>query len=177
MTIAAWREEPITKKHDRRAFDCGNHDLNDFLARFARQAHESGSSKTYVAVDAADGATIYGYYTLTPGEVDSARVPAAARPGGGGGFPVGCIRLAKLAVASTLQGQGLGGQLLVAAAERCMRASAEAGGSALLIDAKNDRVAAWYALYGAVPLNDAPLSLILPYATFMDALAKAGKQP
>ena len=175
MTIPAWREEPIAKKHHRSTFDCGNQDLNDFLARFARQAHESGASKTYVAIDAADGTTVYGYYTLTPGEVAFSRVPAAARPGGSGGFPVGCIRLAKLAIARAMQGEGLGGQLLTAAGHRCIRASAEAGGSALLIDAKNDRVAAWYALYGAVPLNDSPLSLMLPYATFLDALAKAGK--
>ena len=46
---------------------------------------------------------------------------------------------------------------------------------ALLIDAKNDRVAKWYASYGAVPLIDAPLSLLLPFKTIHAALAAAGK--
>jgi hypothetical protein len=41
-------------------------------------------------------------------------------------------------------------------------ASAEVGGVVLVIDAKNERVAGWYAGYGAVPLLDAPLSLLLP---------------
>jgi hypothetical protein len=54
-------------------------------------------------------------------------------------------------------------------------ASAEVGGIVLVIDAKNERVAAWYASYGAVPLLDAPLSLLLPLATIEAALKKTGK--
>jgi GNAT superfamily N-acetyltransferase len=80
-----------------------------------------------------------------------------------------------LAVDLKLQGQGLGGQLLLAAARRCLLASAEVGGVVLVIDAKNERVAAWYASYGAVPLLDAPLSLLLPLATIEAALKKAGQ--
>jgi hypothetical protein len=46
---------------------------------------------------------------------------------------------------------------------------------ALLIDAKNERAAKWYASYGAVPLVDAPLSLLLPLATVQHALETGGK--
>jgi GNAT superfamily N-acetyltransferase len=74
-----------------------------------------------------------------------------------------------------LQGQGIGGQLLLAAGRRCLLASAEVGGVVLVIDAKNERAAGWYAGYGAVPLLDAPLSLLLPLATIEAALRKAGK--
>ena len=49
------------------------------------------------------------------------------------------------------------------------------GGVVLVIDAKNEKVAGWYANYGAVPLLDAPLSLLLPLATIEAALKKAGK--
>jgi hypothetical protein len=45
----------------------------------------------------------------------------------------------------------------------------------MLIDAKNDRVAAWYASYGALPLLDAPLSLLLPLDVVAAALRAAGK--
>lgn len=44
----------------------------------------------------------------------------------------------------------------------------------MLIDAKNDRVAAWYASYGALPLLDAPRSLVLPLDTIAAALKAAG---
>jgi hypothetical protein len=58
---------------------------------------------------------------------------------------------------------------------RCLLASAEVGGVVLVIDAKNERVAGWYASFGAVPLLDAPLSLLLPLATIEAALKAAGK--
>jgi hypothetical protein len=49
------------------------------------------------------------------------------------------------------------------------------GGVVLVIDAKNERLAEWYTSYGAVPLADAPLSLLLPLATIENALKAAGK--
>ncbi len=58
---------------------------------------------------------------------------------------------------------------------RCLLASAEVGGVVLVIDAKNESVARWYASYGAMPLLDAPLSLLLPLATIEAALKKARK--
>jgi predicted GNAT family N-acyltransferase len=128
-----------------------------------------------VAVDDADGKAILGYYTLSPAQVEFYRVPDVARLNLGR-HDVGGFRLARLAVSKSLQGQGLGGQLLVAAARRCMRASQEVGGTALMIDAKDERVAQWYGSYGAVRLNDAPLSLLLPYGVLTAALRKAGKE-
>ena len=69
----------------------------------------------------------------------------------------------------------MGGQLLLAAGRLCLLASAEVGGVALVIDAKNERVARWYSSYGAVPLLDAPRTLLLPLSTIEAALKKAGK--
>jgi hypothetical protein len=64
MALPEWREEAIAKKHDRRGFDCGERALNDFLHLNARQSHERGGPKTFVAVDAGDGKTVHGYYSL-----------------------------------------------------------------------------------------------------------------
>jgi GNAT superfamily N-acetyltransferase len=175
MTAPAWHEEPIARKHDRKGFDCGQEDLNRFLQQYARQAHEHGASKTYVGVDDADSTIILGYYTLSPAQVDFYRVPDVARLNLGR-HDVGGFRLARLAVSKSLQGQGFGGQLLVAAARRCLRASQEVGGTALMIDAKDERVAGWYSSYGAVRLIDAPLSLLLPYRLLVAALRMAGTE-
>jgi len=57
----------------------------------------------------------------------------------------------------------------------CGDAAQEVGGVALLIDAKNESVANWYASYGALRLLDTPLSLLLPLATIKAALESAGK--
>lgn len=85
------------------------------------------------------------------------------------------FRLARIAPHVRVQGQGLGGQLLAAAARRCLRAAAEAGGVLLIIDAKNERAAKWYASYGAVPLNNRPLTLVMSLATFAAELKAAGQ--
>jgi GNAT superfamily N-acetyltransferase len=172
--VTAWYEEPIHKKHNREGFDCGEEALNEFLRRYARKSHELGGAKTFLAIDDADDKTILGFYSLSPAAVAYARTPEATRRGPAR-HDVPGFRLARLAVDRRFQGQGIGGQLLLAAGLRCLRAAAEVGGVVLVIDAKNDRVARWYASYGAVPLLDAPLSLLLPLATIEAALRKAGK--
>ncbi len=174
MTLPPWSEEPMAKGHDRDAFDCGDAALNEFRRRFARQAHEHGSAKTFVAVPVEAETRVLGFYTLSPASVAFARTPEVIRRGLGR-YDVPAFRLGRLAVDRTVQGQGLGGQLLLAAGRRCLRASQEVGGVALLIDAKNESVAGWYAGYGALRLLDAPLTLLLSLATIKAALEATGK--
>jgi len=174
MTLATWHEEAIEKRHDRTAFDCGDTDLNGFLQRHARKSHDKGGAKTFLAIDDADNTKILGFYSLSPASIDYERTPEIVKRGLAR-YEVPVFRLGRLAVDISVQGQGLGGQLLLAAGGRCLYVAAEAGGVALLIDAKNERVARWYASYGAVPLLDAPLSLLLPFKTIHAALAAAGK--
>jgi predicted GNAT family N-acyltransferase len=90
-------------------------------------------------------------------------------------YEVPVFRLGRLIVDVSAQGQGLGGQLLLAAGRRCLLVASQAGGVALLINAKNEQVAMWYTSYGAVPLLDGPLSLLLPFKTIHAALVTAGK--
>ena len=149
-------------------------DLNEFLRNYARQSHERGAAKTFLAIDDSDGKTVYGYYSLSPAVVEYARVPEGARRGLGR-YDIGAYRLGRLAVRVDLQRQGLGGQLLLAAGRRCLRVAEEVGGTAMLIDARNERVAAWYVTYGALPLLDAPLTLLLPLNLVAAALKAAGK--
>ena len=174
MTPPDWREEPISKRHDRASFDCGEPALNEFLRQHARPSHDRGASKTVLAISLADGTTILGFYSLSPASLEYSRTPAALRQGLAR-HDVPVFRLGRLAVSLQFQGHGLGGQLLLAAGRRCLLAAAEVGGVALLIDAKSERAALWYTSYGAVPLKDAPLTLLLPLATVEAALKTAGK--
>jgi GNAT superfamily N-acetyltransferase len=174
VSLPAWHEEPISKRHDRGAFDCGEPALNEFLERHARKSHDLGGAKTFLAIDDADNKTILGFYSLSPASVEYARTPEIVRRGLAR-YDVPVFRLARLAVDRKVRGRGLGGQLLLAAGGRCLLAAEEVGGVALLIDAKNERVAGWYAGYGALPLADAPLSLLLPLATIEAALKSARK--
>ena len=59
----------------------------------------------------------------------------------------------------------------MAAGRRCLRAASEVGGVILVIDAKSERAAHWYASLGATPLQDAPLTLAMP----LSVIANLGK--
>ena len=136
MSLPKWREDAIAKHHDRKAFDCGEPMLNEYLRRYARQNHTSGGAKTFVAVPLDEPVRVLGYYSLSPAEVSIDRVPERVRQGHGR-YPLPGFRLARLAVARDHQDQGLGGQLLLSAGERCLAAASEVGGVVLLIDAMN----------------------------------------
>jgi GNAT superfamily N-acetyltransferase len=169
MTVLAWKEVALAKEHDRASFDCGDADLNIYLQRYARQNHESGGAKCFLAVAADAPTRVLGFYTLSPASIEYARTPALVKKGLAR-HDVPVFRLGRLAVDRTLQNRGLGGALLLRAGARCIRVAREVGGVALLIDAKNERVARWYEGYGALALLDAPLSLLLPLAVMAGAL-------
>ncbi len=169
MTALTWEESPLGKHHDRNAFDCGEDDLNIYLKRYARQNHESGGAKCFVATPRETPARILGFYTLSPASFEFARAPSIVTRGLGR-YDVPVYRLGRLAVDRSVQSRGLGGSLLLRAAERCMTVAQEVGGVALMIDAKNDHAAQWYESYGGVRLLDAPLSLVLPFAVAIKVL-------
>lgn len=169
MSLPQWHEAAIEKSHDRAGFDCGEAAVNEFLRTQARQAHERGASKTFVAVAVADPKTVLGYYSLSPASLEFDRAPEVIGRASGR-YDVPGFKLGRLATSVSVHGAGLGGQLLVCAARRCIAAAQEVGGTVLFIDAKSDRAAQWYERYGAVQLADAPRSLVIALATFAPLL-------
>lgn len=168
MNKLNWREEGISKQHDRKAFDCGNDKLNDFLHHHARKNHENNSAKTFLAIDTIDN-NILGFYSLSPISVLYTSVPDNLKKGLGR-YDVPAFLLGRLAVHKSMQGKGLGGQLLLAAGRRCLAVSSQVGGVAMVIDAKDERAAQWYASYGGGRLLDKPLTLMIPLKTIKAAL-------
>jgi GNAT superfamily N-acetyltransferase len=156
----------------RSGFDCGVPALNEYLQRFARQNHESGGAKTFVAVGPAAPEVVLGYYTISPGAIAFAKAPAALTRKLGR-YEVPVFRLGRLAVSQALQGRGLGGDLLLAAGERASAVAREVGGVALAIDAKDDLAAGWYERFGALRLLDDPLKLVLPLDTIRSVLEQS----
>lgn len=165
-----WREEPIGRHHARKAFDCGARELNEYLDRYARQNHESGGAKTFVAVSPAEPTRVLGFYSISPGSIEFSRVPTRVTKKLGR-YEVPVFRLGRLAIDHSVQGQGLGGDLLLAAGERALAVAAEVGGIALAIDAKDAKAARWYARFGALTLLDDALKLVLPLSVIADAIA------
>src|ERR1022692_4418524 len=110
------RIEKLQRGHSLETFDCGREALNRFLVRYAFQNQQAGASQTYVAL--ADE-MVAGYYTLVVGHV--AYEQAADRMTKGlARHPVPIMLLARLAIAASWQGQGLGSGLLKDAIERTL---------------------------------------------------------
>lgn len=170
-----WREEPIGRHHDRKGFDCGSPDLNEYLERYARQNHETGGAKTFVAVLPDEPTRILGFYSISPGAIEFVRVPSKLTKKLGR-YDVPVFRLGRLAIDLSRQGQGLGGELLIAAGERALAVAAEVGGIALVIDAKEDQAARWYERFGALSLLDDPLTLVLPLGAIAEAIKLSAKK-
>ena len=154
------------------SFDCSDAELNHYLQRYARQNHDSGGAKCFVAAPTDSPTRVRGFYTLSPASIEYDRTPLLAKKGLGR-HEVPVFRLGRLAVDISVHGRGLGSALLLRAAHRCIRVATEVGGVALLIDAKNEGVARWYMGLGALQLLDTPLSLVLPFGVATDAFKRA----
>jgi GNAT superfamily N-acetyltransferase len=133
------------REHDNRAaFRSGDADLDRFFQQFAGQnqfRHHLGV--TYVAVD---GEKPLGFATVAAGHVEVDELPASARrtlPQ----YPLPVLRLARLAVDQTAQGQGLGLQLLRFVLRLAMQMADDYGCVGVIVDAKPDAMA-FYSKYG-----------------------------
>jgi hypothetical protein len=99
-------------------------------------------ARTYVAVDA-DGQVV-GYYTLVAGQVDHADASTSVRSGVSRHFPIPIGLIARLAVASSYQREGLGADLTRDAFRRILSASEKVGIRAVLVHAIDEPAAAFY---------------------------------
>lgn len=150
---------PLAPEHRVEDFDCGNPSLNDWLLRHARQAQGSGSARTFVVTD---DERLAGYFSLTVGQVDTLDAPDRVRKGMGQ-YPVPVVILARLAVARSDQGRGIGFGMLQDAIRRTMLIAEQAGIRAMLTHPIDDAAARFYSRFGFIPspLRDQQLLLLL----------------
>jgi GNAT superfamily N-acetyltransferase len=134
----------LRERDNRAGFRSGDADLDRFFQQFAGQnqfRHHLGV--TYVAVENRD---ILGFATVAAGHVEIDQLPAVVRrklPR----YPLPVLRLARLGVDRSAQGQGLGLQLLRFVLRLALRMADDYGCVGVIVDAKPDAVA-FYAKYG-----------------------------
>ena len=148
--------EPLSSKHDRSTFDCGEASLNTYLRQYARQNDEKELGRTYVAVTPGE-THIEGYYTISTGAVTFEQVPEKLPR-----YPIPVVHLGRLAVDMRSQGKGLGEILLIDALKRAAQVSKQLGIYAVEVYALNERARNFYLSYGFTPLLDDQLHLYLP---------------
>lgn len=143
-------------KHARAPFTCGSPQLDRYLQERASQDMRRRVASCFVAVD--DAGDVAGYYTLAAtslvlDQLSDKRAKRLPR------YPaIPAVLLGRLAVALTHRGQQLGGALVADALHRASRSEVMA--YAMVVDAKDDSAAAFYAHLGFERLGDDPRRLI-----------------
>lgn len=161
--MAEWTIEPLTGRHEREAFCCGNASLDAFLKTLAGQYEKRRLGRTFVAVQVGEKA-VRGYYTSAAGSLDSSSLPEKQRkkvPK----HPLPVVHLGRLAVDREHQGQGLGETLLFHFLRAALNAAETTGVYAVDVLAIDDKARDFYLHYGFLPLADAPLHFYLPLNT------------
>ncbi len=168
-----WDFVAIHKKYQREHFDCGYSALNDYLKKYAKQNHEKGIAKTFVAVDKSQPLKVNGFYTVSASIIEFESLPESAKKSMPA-YPVPAFLIGKLAVDNSVKGQGLGGELLVDALLRAVKAAQEVGIFAVRVDAMDLSAREFYLKYEFIPFQDKPLSLFLPIKAIIKSFSPAG---
>jgi predicted N-acetyltransferase YhbS len=159
-----WEIKPLGKHHDRAAFSCEEEQLTDYLQKRASQDVQRFAAAVFVATFPGS-ARVVGYYSLSALSVgldaipeDQARLFAR--------YPaVPVTLLGRLARDISQKNKKLGEVLLMDALQRAYRQSHEIASSAVVVDAKSERAATYYANYGFLPFPNSARRLFLPMKT------------
>jgi len=160
--------DPAT--HDRQGFSCGEPSLDSYLQTKATQDIKRRAAVAYVMARPEEPSRILGYYTLAATSVRLDGIPEKNQKKLATYPDVAASLIGRLAVATDLKGQKLGGRLLRDALQRILAQSRDMGIAVILVDALNDNARAFYERYGFMALDDAGQRLFLPVATVEQAL-------
>lgn len=159
MALRIVRLDPA--RHDRAGFDCGTPSLDRYLHEQAGQHQRDGIATTHVLIDDADAVRVLGYCSLAAAQVNLASLQPADQkrlPH----YPVPAVRVARLAVAVSAQGNGYGRLLLGHAANCSLQLREQLGARLLVVDALDAHAAAFYRVHGFRETAENALTLYLP---------------
>lgn len=156
--------EPLAG-HDVAGFTSGNPELDDWLRQHAPTATGQGT-RTYVLVD--DVGVVMGYFAIAPHLLERNDAPGPLARGAPKQIPA--ILLAKLALDASVQGRGMGSELLVVALEVIVSAARHAGGRVVVVDAIDDSAQAFYEHHDFAPLPGQTRRLVMKLSSVAKAL-------
>lgn len=125
-------------------FSCGNESLD----RYARQQiSQDVKRKLAVCYYVQNNNNLIAFYTLSSATVDAAQY-LTVKNGVGRYTPVPVTLIGRLAVDVSVQGQNLGGALLLDAIERALDSSKNVASKAILVDAIDEKAVSFYEKFG-----------------------------
>lgn len=157
--------EPLASHHSCSDFSCGITSLDDWLKRRAYVNQISGATRTFVIC--ADNQVV-GYYALASGAISVQSAVGKFRRNMPDPIPV--VILARLAIDSSFQGQGLGRALFRDAALRVLQAADTIGIRGIIVHAISEEAKDFYLALGFnfSPLE--PMTLMITLNDLRDAI-------
>ena len=157
--------EPLNRKHNRTAFNCGIDSLDRYLKHQASQDIKRRVSRAFVVRSRQDETRVLGYYTLSTLSIDLSVLPeklAKKLPK----HPIPAALIGRLAVNVSAQGKGIGKMLLSNAIKRTLAISDDIAIYAIVVDAINEEAESFYMQYGFAHLASEGKRLFLPLKSF-----------
>lgn len=145
-------ETQLLHEHlDLSQFDSGQPALDDWLRNEAVKAQKADVARVH-AWTRPGSDEVVAYFALVPTLVSPSTLPRSARGPYSRSDVVGYL-IGRLALARSLQHQGLGFDLLVDACGTAAAASQKAGGRVIVVDAIDDSALGFYRHYGFKPID------------------------
>jgi GNAT superfamily N-acetyltransferase len=165
--MSAFCSQALSDEHNLSSFDCGIAGLDGWLKTQAHRATHSDTARVYVWTAAESPCVVVAYYAITPTQV---RRDGLSRSMTGGVSVIPGYLLARLALDRSLQGQGLGAQLLRDALEVILTAAEAAAGRLVVVDAIDENAASFYRRHDFQPVEGNPHRLVMKLSTARLAL-------
>ena len=138
--------EPLHAKHELSAFCCGVESMDNWLKQRAMKNQVSGASRTFVGCD---GSKVLAYYSLASSAVATTAAPGRFRRNMPDPIPI--VVLGRLAVDTSLHGQGVGRALVRDAGLRVIQVAETIGIRGMLVHALSDEAREFYLRVGFEP--------------------------
>lgn len=152
--------ERLAKHHDRKSFNCGVPELDDYLRKRVSQDMRRRVAAVFVMVPEDEPNRIAGYYSLSSAAIALDALPddiAKRLPR----YPaVPAVLIGRLA--RDVNFSGVGKLLLLDALARSLRHTDEVASAVVLVDAKNAQARQFYAHYGFTEIAGIPNRMFLP---------------
>ena len=165
MSLSLTPPETLSSHHSCSDFSCGVASLDDWLKRRAYTNQISGATRTFVlCVDN----RIVGYYALASGAISVQSALGKFRRNMPDPIPV--VILARLAIDSSYQSQGLGRALFRDAALRVVQAADTIGIRGIIVHAISEEAKDFYLALGFILSPLEPMTLMISLNDLRDSI-------
>lgn len=164
--MARFVSERLAPHHSLDGFRCGEEALDRWLIDHARHAQVMRTAQTFVWHAGDD--RVVGYFSLAAHLLSRAQL--SNKLGRGSPDSIPAVMLARLALDSGLQGDGLGGELLWDALNRARVAAGTAAARFVVVDAINSKAASFYAHHGFAPVEGTSHRLVQKMSDIASAI-------